>query len=70
MYMVHVALPKRLLNPLKRVQQRPKYTIGDKIELVSMELNHLAAIFHVYAGGLIIIFKKEKLNTFTPLIIF
>ena len=26
---------------------------GSKVELVSKELNHLAAILHVYAGGLI-----------------
>ena len=26
--------------------------IGGKVELVSKELNHLAAILHVYAGGL------------------
>ena len=25
---------------------------GNKLELVSKELNHLAAILHVYAGGL------------------
>ena len=25
---------------------------GDNLELVSKELNHLAAILHVYAGGL------------------
>ena len=47
----------------------------DYIELVSKGLNHLAAILHVYAGGLIfmkniIIFQKEKGNTFTLLIIF
>ena len=44
-----------------------------KIELVSKELNHLAAILHVYAGGLnffVIIFQKENGNTFTLLIIF
>ena len=48
------------------------------LELVSKELNHLAAILHVYARGLIfwklknvvIIFQKEKGNTFTLLIIF
>ena len=45
--------------------------------MVSKELNHLAAILHVYAGSLIfvkyfffIIFQKEKGNTFTLLIIF
>ena len=50
-----------------------------KVELVSKELNHLAAILHVYAGGLnfmkskkkiVIIFQKENGNTFTVLIIF
>ena len=47
------------------------------LELVSKELSHLAAILHVYARGLIfwklknvIIFQKEKGNTFTFLIIF
>ena len=48
------------------------------IMLVSKELNHLAAILHVYAWILIfmksrkdiIIFQKEKGNTFTLLIIF
>ena len=28
------------------------YTIASYVELVSKELNHLAAILHVYAGGL------------------
>ena len=28
------------------------YWIGERLELVSNELNHLAAILHVYAGGL------------------
>ena len=47
---------------------------------MSKELNHLAAILHVYAGGFhfyevkknifVIIFQKEKGNTFTLLIIF
>ena len=50
-----------------------------ELELVSKELNHLAAILHVYAGGLnfmkkkkkiVIIFQKENGNTFTLLIIF
>ena len=47
------------------------------LELVSKELNHLAAILHVCARGLsfyevkkTIIFQKEKGNTFTLLIIF
>jgi hypothetical protein len=45
-----------------------------------MELNHLLVILHVYAGGFdfyevknkffVIIFQKEKGNTFTLLIIF
>ena len=52
---------------------------SSKVELVSRELNHLAAILHVYAGGLnfmkqkkkiVIILKKENGNTFTLLIIF
>ena len=33
---------------------------GPKVELVSKELNHLAAILHVYAGGLN--FTKYKIN--------
>ena len=46
---------------------------------MSKELNHLAAILHVYAGGFefdevkikfVIIFQKENGNTFTLLIIF
>ena len=41
-----------------------------KIELVSKELNRLAAILHVYAGGFVIIFQKEKGNTFTLSVIF
>ena len=49
-----------------------------KLELVSKELNHLAAILHVYARGFdfyqvkknIIIFQNEKENTFTLSIIF
>ena len=48
------------------------------VELVSKELNHLAAILHVYADGLnfikkikiVIIFQKENGNIFTLLIIF
>ena len=41
------------------------------VELVSKELNHLAAILHVYAEGLnFIIFQKENGITFTLLIIF
>ena len=53
--------------------------ILNTLELVSKELNHLAAILHVYAGGLnfmkqkiffVIIFQKENGNTFTLLIIF
>ena len=48
------------------------------LELVSKELNHLAAILHVYARGFdfyevkknLIIFQKEKGNTFTLLIIY
>ena len=44
------------------------------LELVSKELNHLAAILHVYAGGLIFMnlfnYQKEKGNTFTLLLIF
>ena len=45
---------------------------------MTKELNHWAAILHVYAGGLnfmkqkknIIIFQKENGNTFTLFIIF
>ena len=46
------------------------------LELVSEELNHLAAILHVYAGGVDFyevkkncIFQKENGNTLTLLII-
>ena len=47
------------------------------LELVSKELNHLAAILHVYARGFqfyevkkkLLFFKKENGNTFTLLII-
>ena len=44
-----------------------------QLELVSKELNHFAAILHVYAGGLnfmkkkkkfVIIFQKENGNTY------
>ena len=42
---------------------------GASLELGSKELNHLAAILHVYAGGFII-FQKENGNTFTLLITF
>ena len=54
------------------------FTVVVTVELVSKELNHLAAILHVYAGGLnfyevkkkyIIIFQKENGNNFTLLII-
>ena len=38
------------------------------LELVSKELNHLAAILHVYAGGLI--FMKLKKYIYFYLIIF
>ena len=51
-----------------------------KLELVSKELNHLGTILHVFAGVwflwskkicfFVIIFQKEKGNTFTLLIIF
>ena len=34
------------------------------LELVSKELNHLAAILHVYAGGLIFMKEKEKILFF------
>ena len=46
---------------------------------MSKEINHLAAILHVYTGGLnsieikkkfVIIFQEENGNTFTFLIIF
>ena len=41
-----------------------KYIIGDILELVSKELNHLAAILHVYAGGLnfMLLFFKKKME--------
>ena len=34
------------------------------VELVSKELNHLVAILHVYAGGLIFMKEKEKILFF------
>ena len=41
------------------------------LELVSKELNHLAAILHVYAGGLIFMkLEKRKGKYFILLIIF
>ena len=48
---------------------------GEDIEVVPKELNHLAAILHVYAGDLyyikekknVIFFQKENGNTFTLL---
>ena len=47
---------------------------GAGVELVSRELNHLAAILHAYVGGYkvknVTIFQKERRNTFTLLIIF
>ena len=39
------------------------------LELVSKELNHLVAILHVYARGLIF-FQKENGNTVALLVIF
>ena len=49
---------------------------GFELELVSEELNHLAAILHVYAGGFDfyevkkkLYFQKENGNTLTLLII-
>ena len=38
---------------------RNNQVIGYMVELVSKELNHLAAILHVYAGGLIFMKKKN-----------
>ena len=66
---------KELQNNCLCLQIYPVYLDGMYVfglELVSKELNHLAAILHVYAGGLnfIIIFQKENGNTFTLLIIF
>ena len=40
-----------LLAYLSQPEPEPE-TEASQIELVSMELNHLAAILHVYAGGL------------------
>ena len=37
---------------------------GINLELVSKELNHLAAILHVYAGGLNFMKQKKKLLLF------
>ena len=60
------------------IYSKLQHKIGRELELVSKELNHLAAILHVYAGGIefyelkknVIIFQKENENTFTLLIIF
>ena len=37
---------------------------GGRVELVSKELNHYAAILHVYAGGLNFMKYKKKLSLF------
>ena len=37
---------------------------GACLELVSKELNHLAAILHVYAGGLNFMKQKKKMLLF------
>ena len=41
------------VNEQERLGERVKVEemLSDKVELVSKELNHLAAILHVYAGG-------------------
>ena len=63
------------LMVLKWVQKNIEKFGGDagKVELVSKELNHLAATLHVHAGVWvkknIIIFQKEKENSFTLLIL-
>ena len=41
-------LPKEAKEALKKCQA----IFSNRLELVSKELNHLAAILHVYAGGL------------------
>ena len=59
-------------------KSRGEVSIGARLKLVSKDLNHLAAILHVYAGDLIfikykkivIIFQKENGNTYTVLNIF
>ena len=45
------------------------YVVAPQLELVSKELNHLAAILHVYAGGLnfmklkkMLLFFKKKME--------
>ena len=45
----------------KEQQESSKgFTNETNLELVSKELNHLAAILHVYAGGLIFMKWKTK----------
>ena len=65
-----------MVTSLNKIE--PKAHFEQLLELVSMELNHLAAILHVCARGFefyevkknVIIFQKENENTFTLLIIF
>ena len=45
------------ISPVRRIKRKSQIvtatqTVASKVELVSKELNHLAAILHVYAGGL------------------
>ena len=49
--MIHFTEEK---NPVWILQdlKPPRISIVNQVELVSKELNHLAAILHVYAGGL------------------
>ena len=81
--MVHIVVLNKLIllrDVQKLICSPSKAMTGCSIELVSKELNHLAAILHVYAGGLnfmkqkiffyVIIFQKENGNTFTLFIIF
>ena len=57
-----------ILNKLGRPEEAlHTLTQDEKVELVSKELNHLAAILHVYAGGLNFMKQKKKNNGMNPL---
>ena len=78
----HTIQPDQVQNTAN-ANMNVAYTMmrDQQVELVSKELSHLAAILHVYAGGLnfmqyffflffFIIFQKENGNTFTLSLIF
>ena len=53
-----------VIGGLVDVDIRSNASLGTILELVSKELNHLAAILHVYAGGLNFNEVKKKLVLF------